>query len=239
MKTIIRLLAVAFALTTVFSLTYVSTASAQTADETQATISQLEDRVDTLEARATNQEARADSLEARADETNNQRRADRLDRRAAELDANAEATRARIARIEARIGQLQALLGNAPAPAPEPAPEPAPQPAPDRILQVADLDLSAAAQDELLTRRKPFGNTTRSIDRLVTSVSNNAVGLFSLAEDGRIINQNGQLVTVSELADSVSFSINQRLGFPSQDIRDEFRPLADNAAANLFATLNG
>lgn len=241
MKKLIRLATVVLAMTTMLSLTFVSAASAQSADEsqTQATISRLEDRVETLDARASSQEARADVLEARADDANNPRRAARLDQRAEQLDDNAAATRAQIARIEARIERLQARLGNAPAPAPEPEPQPEPQPAPDRILRVGDLNLSPAAQAELTSGPSVFGNLTRNINRLVESVSTNRVGVFSLADDGRIIDQNGQLTTREDVIDGVSFEINRRIGFPSQDIRDEFRPLAVNAVDNLIATLNG
>lgn len=229
MKIILRFAAVLLALTTVFSLTYVSTASAQSVDETQATITRLENQVDRLETQAADQQARADVLEARADATNNQRRADRLERRAAQLDASAEAKLARVVRIQARIAQLQATLDNAPAPAP----------APGDILRVQDLNLSAAAQDALTTSVRPFGDPTTSINRLVASVSTNSRGLFSLADDGRIINQNGRLVTEAQLADSLVVSFSERLSFPGDNIENEFRPLAVNAAANLVTTLNG
>jgi len=234
MKTLTRFVAIALALTSVFTLTFVSSASAQQTDaQIQATITQLEDRATNLDVRADAQEARADILQTRADATNNQRRADRLTARANQLDNNADAIRARIVNIEARIDRLQARLGNTPAPQPTPAP------APGQILTVGDLNLSAAAQGALSSGSPVLGFPEPRINSLVQSVSTNAQGLFSLAEDGRIIDQNGQLQTEASLAENIQFSINRILRFPSDSVRAEFSPLSANAAANLVATLNG
>jgi len=116
---------------------------------------------------------------------------------------------------------------------------------PGVILQISDLNLSSDAQLALSFRGASTGSVTNAINRTVTSVSTNAVGLFSLAADGRIINQNGQLRTRDQFEQQVLdgfrrlFTRTARNRVRNFDaVVEEFRPLAANATDNLLFLLN-
>jgi len=137
-------------------------------------------------------------------------------------------------------------------PTPDPVPDPTPDPTPDPvptdpgvILQIADLNLSADAQRILSFGSAEVGSGRDAIDRTVTSVSTNSIGLFSLANDGRIINQNGRLRTRNQFEQDILDGFRRRFGSTARNsvpnfnaTLEEFRPLAANATDNLLALLN-
>jgi len=116
---------------------------------------------------------------------------------------------------------------------------------PGVILQISDLNLSADAQLAL-----SFGNpvssetTTEVIDRTIVSVSTNAANLYSVAGEGLIFNQNGIVITRDELEEQILAGLRPRFNIEARNsvsdfeaVLEEFRPLAANAADNLFALL--
>jgi len=145
-------------------------------------------------------------------------------------------------RIAAQIENLVIVVDDPVDPDPAPAPDPV---EPGVILQIADLNLSADAELALSFRGAATGSVRNAIDRTVTSVSTNAVGLFSLADDGRVINQNGQLRTRDQFEQQILDGFRRRFTRTARNsVRDfdavveEFRPLAANATNNLFFLLN-
>jgi len=129
-------------------------------------------------------------------------------------------------------------------PNPDPSPDPVPT-EPGVILQIADLNLSANAQRILSFGSAEVGSVSDAIDRTVTSVSTNSIGLFSLARDGRIIDQNGRLKTRNQFEQDILDGFRRRFGSTARNsvpnfnaTIEEFRPLAVNATNNLLFLLN-
>ena len=86
--------------------------------------------------------------------------------------------------------------------------------------------------------------TTDNINNTVVSVSTNAANLFSVAGDGLIFNQNGVVRNRAEFEQQIMDGFRSRFNIAAQNsvsdfeaVLEEFRPLAVNAADNLFALL--
>jgi len=148
-------------------------------------------------------------------------------------------------RINRQFLDLVASLEN-PDENPDENPAPGPDPVdPGVILQLEDLNLSADANLALSFGSAQTGSITDAINNTIVSVSTNSFGLFSKADDGvRIINQNGLLRTRVQFEQQILDGIRFRFGSTAQNsvsdfdaVVEEFRPLAANAADNLFFLL--